>query len=83
MREILDTTKFSQGKFNMDCGDGSVKPLPRYSFTDPQGNEYDVVRDTAGVLMCSFNSGPWHEFRNDMHGASYFAAVILHYSLQG
>lgn len=74
--------RFSTGRFNMDCGDGSIKPLQRYSYEDEDGNDFDVVKDTAGVLMCSYNSGPWHEFRNDMHGASTFAAIILRYSLQ-
>ena len=74
--------RFSMGRFNMDKGDGSIKPLPRYSYEHENGTEYDVVKDTAGGLMCSIDSGPWREFRNDMYGAVTFAAIILRYGLQ-
>jgi len=73
---------FSQGKFNMDNGDGSVKVLPRYSY-EGNGHSFDVVVDTAGGLMCSLDNGPWREFRNDMPFAADFARVIINYRLEG
>lgn len=82
MAEYFDNTRFSTGRFNMDCGNGGVKPLTRYSYTDAEDNDYDIVRDTAGMLMCSTNSGPWQEFRRDMHNSSTFAAIILHFDLE-
>ena len=76
------TGTFSQGKFNMDNGDGSVKVLPRYTY-EGNGHSFDVIHDATGALMCSLDSGPWREFRNNMPFATYFAAVILNYNLEG